>query len=322
MFWIPLAIGSYFFSGLAATIDKALLSKRIPSPITYTFYTGLLSIGIVVLVPFGFTLLPPKTLLLALAAGVAFIPASYFFYVSLRRCDVSRIVPVIGGSTPIFLMIFAFVVFGKALGPKEFAAVVFFILGEVVLATEVMASGRTDSLWTHLLGARGRRLQICGPDSRKGVFAALLAALFFALTFFLSKIVFDAATHFNAAFIWTRLGSFLAAVLMLLVPHVRKAIFATSRGLASSSSTFVVFNKIIGASGFYLLNLAFKEAASQNQVIIINSLKGFEYLFVFLLSIYLTVFYPDVLEEAFDYHTVILKLAGIFLISIGFIFLV
>jgi hypothetical protein len=101
MSWLLLAIGSYFLSAFSSTVDKVLLRERIPQPHVYAFYSGILSIGVVVLLPvytfahafngssIAFTgrtlLLPWSTTLLALLAGGFFVPAIYFFYVALKR---------------------------------------------------------------------------------------------------------------------------------------------------------------------------------------------------------------------------------------------
>src|SRR3989338_497046 len=111
MSWVFLAASSYFLSAFSQTLDKVLLQARIHSAATYAFYSGVTSVFVVVLVPFihrwADFLLPFPIFMLAFAAGAAFVAALYFLYASLRRCDVSRIVPIIGATIPIFLLIFA-----------------------------------------------------------------------------------------------------------------------------------------------------------------------------------------------------------------------
>lgn len=324
MLWIWLAVGSYFFSAISQIVDKILLRSRIPSAATYAFYTGLTSALVAVLIPFApFSdfLLPFATVFFALVAGVVFIPAIYFLYTSLIRCDVSRIVPMIGAAIPIFLVLLGVITSKGTIQQNDLFAVLFFIFGGLILALEVEQTVRSDSLVAHLLGASGHRLQICSYETGRGIGAALLSAFFFALTFFLSKEVYNAPSAFIPEFFWMRMGSVMGALGMLLLPILRRNIFATTPTMSQSSAGILFGNKLIGASSFLLLNLSFNVAASQNQVILINAMKGIEHFFVFLLALGFTLFSPGILSEAFDRHTLILKLLGMLLIAIGFWYL-
>lgn len=325
MSWVLLAASSYLFSALSQTIDKVLLQTRIPSAAAYAFYSGVTGVFVVVLVPWvsgwaGF-LLPFWVFALAFAAGSAFVIALYFLYVSLRRCDVSRIVPIIGAAIPIFLLMFA-VARGEMLLLHQLIAVSLFVAGGIILAMEIRQQNNGyDSMLTHMFGMPGQRLALCSIEPRKGIAAAIVAALFFAGTFFLSKELFLAPTPFVSEFFWMRMGSVIAALAMLIAPWLRRDIFAVSSHISRSSTGMFFGNKVIGAASFLLLNLAFNAAPSQAYVVIVNALKGMEHLFVFFFSIGLTIFFPRILREDFDRHTLMLKSLGILFIAFGFWFL-
>ena len=51
--WLTLAILAYFSIALAAFLDKYILGGPLPSPKIYSFYTGLLSLSALLIVPFG-----------------------------------------------------------------------------------------------------------------------------------------------------------------------------------------------------------------------------------------------------------------------------
>ena len=63
---IVFAVGAYALSGIVIVVDKILLSKRIPSAAAYVFFVGILGIFAFALAPFGFSLLHPAELILAL----------------------------------------------------------------------------------------------------------------------------------------------------------------------------------------------------------------------------------------------------------------
>src|SRR3989344_5417710 len=188
MSWEFLAASSYFLSAFSQTLDKVLLQARIPSAATYAFYSGVTSVFVVVLVPFihrwADFLLSIPIFALAFATGAMLVVALYFLYTSLRRCDVSRIVPIIGAAIPIFLLVFA-VARGAPIVSYQFIAVFLFVAGGMALAMEIRQQNNGyDSLVAHLLGMPGQRLALCSSEPRKGIGAAIAAAVFFAGTFF------------------------------------------------------------------------------------------------------------------------------------------
>ncbi|MEK9175623.1 MAG: hypothetical protein AAB795_03485 [Patescibacteria group bacterium] len=322
MSWIFFAIISYFFSALSQIVDKILLRARLPSSATYAFYTGISSILVIILLPFGVSFLPFSVLLLALLSGIVFVPAIYLLFISLRRCDVSRIVPIIGGAIPIFLLLISFVWSGQLLGARQLIAVLLFVVGGLILTIESEHSNLSDSFVAHILGVKGKRLKICNYETGKGIIVAMCSAFFFALTYFLSKQVYEFSTPFLSEFFWIRIGSVLSTLCMLLIPIIRQEIFATTYTISKSSASIIFGNKVIGAGGFFFLNISFSVASNQNYIVIINAMKGLEHFFIFIFSFFLTIFFPHLLYEEFDYHSIILKLAGITFIGFGFIYLI
>lgn len=297
MLWIPIAIGSYFLSGLAATIDKVLLTRRIPNPLSYTFYVGLLSFGVLVLTPFGFSLLSPKTTFIAIISGVSLLGALYFLYTALQRSEASRVLPIIGAASPFFILLFSRFVLGESIILGQFIALIFFIVGGILLSSKF----------------RGRGMSY----DKALILFSFTSAFFFALSFFLSKEVFK-VTPFISGFIWTRLGSFFAALAMLSIPIFRHHIRFSSKATSASSAGFFLANKGIGAAGFLLLNYAI----ALGPVSLVNAMKGFEYLFVFLFVLFLTFVFPSTLKESFAIRDLAAKVGGIVFIGVAFVFLV
>ncbi|MCH7882862.1 EamA family transporter [Patescibacteria group bacterium] len=297
MLWIPIAISSYFLSGLAATVDKVLLTRRIPNPLSYTFYVGLLSIGVFVLAPFGFSFLSPRTTFIAMISGISFLGALYFLYTALQRSEASRALPIIGAASPFFILLLSRFILGESVRLEQLIAFVLFIIGGILLSSKFQDKGMSYD--------------------RALILFSLTSAFFFALSFFLSKEVFK-VTPFISGFIWTRLGSFVAALAMLGVPVFRHHIRFSSKATSTSSAGFFLANKGIGAVGFLLLNYAI----ALGPVSLVNAMKGFEYLFVFLFALFLTFSFPSILKESFAIRDLVTKLGGVAFIAIAFIFLV
>jgi uncharacterized membrane protein len=298
-FWILIAAASYFLSGLAAIFDKFLISKRIPSAASYSFYVGILGVGVLVLTPWGFAFLSLKLTIIALFSGVAFLAALYFFYGALKIDDATRVVPLVGGISPFFILLLSGIFSKQYLLGHELVALLFFVAGGVFLYLPKIFEEDGSFKFRSLL---------------YGVFSAF----FFALTFFLSKWVYEHSTLFLTGFIWMRLGSFLAAGLMLAFPKLRHDIWSTSRTTVKSSIYFFLINKAVGASSFVLLNYAlFLGPAS-----VIDAMKGLEQIFVFAMAFLFTKFYPDIFKEFYTKEDINGKLAAITSFIIGFMILI
>ena len=293
-FWVPIAAGSYFLSGLAAVIDKFLISKRIPSPASYSFYVGILGIGILVLAPWWFAWLPLKITLIALFAGAAFLAALFFFYEALKIDDVSRVVPLVGGTSPFFILILTDLLLKQNLPRHEFIAMLLFVLGGAALYAP-------------------KFLEKENHFNFKSLIYGLLSAFFIALTFFLSKWVYNNA-EFLTGFIWMRMGSFLAAAFMLIFPKLRHDIFSTSRTTSKGSIYLFLVNKGVGAAHFILLNYAL----SLGPASVIDAMKGLEQIFVFAIAILATRFWPEFLSESYNARDALGKAAGIICFVVGF----
>lgn len=303
MLWIPIAISAYFFLALVAIIDKKLLTNRIPEPISYAFYVGLLNVVTLVLIPFGFTMLDAPLVLFALSAGIAFVIGIYFLYSTLRLSEASRALPLIGAATPLFILFFSTVITKTHLTIHELSAIGLFIAGGLLLSIKQNHSAPLFKISRHDI-------------SIKIVVPGILAAFFFASSLFLTEEVFN-QTDFISGFIWMRIGNVLAALFILLLPTARKIIFNTSRHLAPSSKKIFLVNQFMGGTGNLLLNIAI----FLGPVAVINAMQGIQYFFIFLLALFFTSFYPRIIRESFSPRILSGKLAGIFLIVLGFIFL-
>ena len=69
MSWVLLAVISYTLTAGIAISDKYFLTRRMPSAVSYGFWVGVLGLGFVLAIPFGFYLPEPQTLAAAIASG-------------------------------------------------------------------------------------------------------------------------------------------------------------------------------------------------------------------------------------------------------------
>jgi len=299
MSWILIAISAYFIFAVVNLVDKYLLGVRIPSPKVYTFYIGVSGILILILVPFGFLIVPRFSLiLLALLAGVCHILGVFIFLVGLKSFEASRIMPAMGALLPIFTFGFALILSGQneVLTFSDITAFVLLIFGTLLITWQ---KKKTITL--------------------TNIKIAILSAFFFALYFVLAKLVY-LEQPFISGFIWTRIGAFMAALSLLFSKEVKEDIFGRPKFI--QRKTWVIFfpNEVASASGFILQNWAIALAPFV-YLGIINALEGVKYVFVLIFTLFLSLKFPKILKEEVSREILFQKIIAILLIGGGLVLL-
>lgn len=293
MSYILIAIIAYLFFAINAVIDKFLLQKKqIGHPATYAFVIGMLSLAVVVLAPFGFFVPENDIIFISLISGALFTFALLAFFAGLSRGEASRIVPVAGGFVPVFTMILAYFWIGERLAPQDFLALMLLILGSMLMA------------------GRGKR------GARTWLPYILLASALFAVSFTLTKQVFD-QTGFINGFIWTRFGMAAGALVLLLNATARRAIFVHAKKSSHGTGMLFLAGQIIGA----LAGIAQNIAISRGSVTIVNALQGTQFVFLLVLAALISLQYPKVMREDLSSGALSQKVAAVILISAGVLIL-
>ena len=133
MNWIIIAIISHFLTAIVYILDKFIISKTTIRPVIYSFYVGILSSLTVLLIPFGFSLIPAGQIIYSFAAGALFIFATLFFYKSIKSFDISRIIPIIGGLVAIFTLILTYIFLEERLSNNQLIAFALLVFGGVII---------------------------------------------------------------------------------------------------------------------------------------------------------------------------------------------
>lgn len=296
MIWIFLALTSYFLLAVVEITDKQILSSPKLGALTYAFYVGLLTSSVLLLWPLSFHFLSFNITLAALFAGAAFFAAIFFLYSAIIMGEVSRVIAIVGGLSPIVIFFFSFVFLGERLRLHSFVALLLLIAGSLLLS--FVRDGKKFIFGKHFF------------------LDCFLAALFFALTYFLTKVVFLHSTFLNG-FIWIRVGTLFCTLGIFLTPPLRKYVSEGAQGFSGRLTALFVFNKGISA----LAHVALNYAIMLGTVAIVNALQAVEYAFIFVLTLGLSYFFPQVFYESLVPRTLAPKVAGIALVSAGVVLL-
>ena len=294
MLWLLVIILAYLILAVTALIDNYLLLGP-PNPKSYAFYVGVLGIAVLILPPFeGFSVPPASQIILSILAGALFVLALFWYFTGLEYFEPSRIVPAVGGILPLFTfgLVYLFSKGGAVLGLKELFAFGLLVFGSILVTYE-------------------KKKKI----SFRSFKISVLAAALFALAFILTKYVY-LSQPFWSGFIWMRIGGFLAALCFLFFREVRKEIFQRKFTFKKKTGALFLANQGMGAGGFILQNFAIA-LAGLAFLPFINALQGIQYVFLFLLIIFLTRRFPKISEEKFTKEIISQKIISIALIALG-----
>ncbi len=288
--YVLLAVGAYLLLALHGVADKFMLTNTIKHPVVYTFFAGSSSIFVFLLAPFGLHFLPWKDFMLALVSGASFLYATFYLYKAIQASSVSRILPIEGGLVPLFTYIFAFAFLNDRLSGNQTVAFLLLTSGAILLS----------------LRSEG------GQWKFKALRDATIAAILFAASLVLIKHVYDVG-GLVTGLVWSRLGLFSAAMLFLILPSNRKLIFSAPKESSRKNTTLFYGTRFVGAIAGLMQNYAI----SIGSVVIVNALQGLQFVFVLLMTSFLTTYFPKILYERINAQTLAIKLLAIILITTG-----
>ncbi len=319
MTWLLISIIAYFLAAIAVIVDKTLLKKDIPEPIVYTFYIAILgAVLMLAVIPFGVGIPNILTIFVSLTAGAAFTWALILMFTAFKKDDVSRVAPMIGGLVPIFVLGLATFVLNEKLSCTQYIAYIFLILCSFLISLDFRNRGIVK--WLKKKLGLDKRLSM--PRIRKALWVALPAAALFGISHVLTKFVY-LNTKFLTGFLWTRLGAFLAVMLLLIIPENRQMIIKNFKKNKRRKSTQknvggrFLFGQLSGGISAILLQYAI----FLGSVSLINALQGLQYIFVFFIALILTIFIPKILKEEVSKEIFWQKVVAVGLIFIGLYFI-
>jgi drug/metabolite transporter (DMT)-like permease len=310
MSWILIAIVAYLILAVVNLADKFLLDKILPSTKTYTFLVGVLGLIAFCLAPWFLEWPGIFQLFLNLMIGAVFPVTLLLLYKALKDGDASSVITLIGGSMPIITLILSILFLGESFSGRQWIAIGFLLIGTIVISW-IPKDKKT------LLDTIKEWLKFSKKKQRNhGTMIAIGAALGFAVFFTGSKYLYDTQT-FLSAFIWIRLGTFLAVLFLLIKKDARKEIFTSIKSLKGKKGVLFFGNQGIASIGAFLQNYAI----SLGSVALVSAIQGVQYAFLLIIGGLITVLYPKIVKENISKSVVIQKVMAIVLISIGLYFI-
>ena len=298
--WFLVSFVGYFLLGLTLVMDKMILTKSIPKPAVYTFDSLIYLLAFLALVPFG------VQMLIGLDWGIAFVTtglsvlALLFLYMAVKRGEASHMFPFVGGVMTITLYVIELIFFHVHFTVGQTAGIALLIGGILFLSfekTKTHAGVHIGFVW------------------------AIISGFFYAVSTLGIKYLYT-QYDFLTAFVWIQGLSGVCAFFLLLLPSVRAAWIHSRHTppVAKKRKGRALFftNKIVASIAFTLLQYAI----SIGNVTLVTALGGLQYVWMFLLVIIFTKFFPRLFREYVTRREVTLETIGVFLVLLGSIFFV
>lgn len=288
--WFWLVIVAYLLNAGATLISKRLLITTIPHPVVFVFYIGILNLLALALIPFGFYIPTNYEIIIALLSGATYAAAMYYMAKALRIDQASQVAPMIGGLQPIFVLAFAWWFLPEELLFKQYLGIFLLVAGSILMALEL---GR-KRLFT---------------ESFKYI---VISSIFFGLSYATLKLVY-LQQNFASGFVWTRFGTFLFVILLILLPNNWAKVKENFKQSGEKVKAIFVVGQILGAISFLLVAFAI----SLGPVTVINALQGMQYAVLFIIILLLAKKYPEFLDEPLRRPIVIQKTVAILILIAG-----
>jgi drug/metabolite transporter (DMT)-like permease len=193
---------------------------------------------------------------------------------------------------------------GERLSIKELIAFCFLVSGGIFLSLLVTKT-EYGNFWQ---SRKIRLVEVFIPV----IGAALTSAIYFVIT----KSVLSNIGFINGL-IWTRLGTVLGALLLLIPSSFRQMIFKKGEAIKPRALGLFALARTLGvASGFLIYWAIFL-----GSVTLVNSLQGVQYLFLLLLAFLLFKKIPQ-LKEQLERGVLVQKIIAIILIGVGLAILI
>lgn len=291
-FWLLIIILAYLFFSLASFGDKLILAGP-PDPKLYTFYVSILSILVVFFIPFTkFSFPNAEGIVWIILEAVVYILGLYTMFVALEKFDVSRVMTTIGALQPILILILTWIFWGTVITGMNFLAFLMLFLGSIIISVE-------------------KRLKI----TSNYLILIMFSSLMFSFDYIFSKLVF-LNQPFLQGLIWMRIFSFLFALIFLFSRDLRKKVFSKQTTLNQKNITLFLFTQSAGGIANILQSFAIS-LVPVAYLAIINSLRGVQYIFLFIITLFFSFFFPKIFKEDISKKIILQKTISVLLIVIG-----
>ncbi len=295
MNWLVIVSIGHLLSAVSLILSKALLSDKLNNPVVFAFWVSAFGLITLAAIPFGVVIPSATELLLNFITGAAFTFAVLLLFEALIKGEASRIVPLVGGVIPIVSLLLERLLLGAQLNMWQLAAFGILVLGSIVITYEPRKPGFSKP-----------------ENHRKYILFGIAAGCLYGLSFALTKLAFE-TQPFVSAFVWMRIGGFMAASSLLLPRKFRSHLYDSAMVLKTKVGFLFLSSQVFGGAGFILVNFSITLAS----VALVNAMQGVQYIFLMLMAVIASIKFPKLVQENLRRESLVFKIVGTIIISGG-----
>jgi len=294
--WFVYALLSVILFGFTTIVDKLMLEERlstfsyfvayVPPPLIFCVY-------VLLLIPAGVFSFP---CIVAFVAGLISAVGYFFYALSIRREEASRIAALTSLS-PAFVAVLAIFLVGEIFSVQSYTGIVLMILGSA------------------LISYKGNYAKKMIPISL--VLILFATNLFYGVEQTISKVSLDQLS-FPTFLMMFLFGRMFIVFPGLAVPSAKRKFISEVRSLGKSFGLTLVTGSVTWTLGVIL----FFYAASLGPITLVAATSLITPLFTLFFAILMTKYLPSILKEEIDRKTVALKFLAIILIIFGTYFII
>lgn len=291
MEWIFLALLAPLCWAFGVTILKIMRISFIKHPFGYLFIT----IPVMVYTLFLFFIEPYeypgiKNIIVALTIGGIATFGYYFYVMSLKKEEVSK-VTILFGLLPLVVLILSTIFLGERLSIYQYLAFIFIISGSMLISFD------------HNI----KKIKVTAS-----ILLILLSILLYSMQDFLLKI--GEETNFSTMMFFRSLGFVITVLFIWLISkNARKEAKSMIKSLNKKRLSIAYSAELLGSFGI----LFFFLAVQKTSVSLVALITGFQSFFVILIALVLTKKFPHLLTEAMDKKNISIKVISAVLMLIG-----
>jgi len=299
MTWVFLAILSHLFWGITNIGEKFLIDRHFKNPIVYNLWAFILGGSNILIIFFIDFIWPNVTQLLLLGiASLGFFLGAMFYIKAIQIEEVSRI-NMLWNLIPIYSVFLAWFFIGESLSITQIVALIILVLSGFVASLHVKFLGKITISRAFIL--------------------MLIGTLFFSIFGVTLRMVTMNGYPASSAFVISGTYYVLFSVIILIFVKQLRIDF-------KKESKYFLLPKILGI--VFVINIISRigtilniNAISLGPIALVNALEVSQTIFVFLIALFLSLFFPKIIKEEIDKKNIALKIFAMILMIIGILIL-
>ena len=289
MYWILFSLLATFLWALGNIIDKYILSKWIEKPIIPVMFVGIIGLLSSVAIYFfqGYETLSNINIAWSFLAGTLYILTNIFYYEAIKLEEASRIMALFQ-ITPLFVSIIAAMFLEEIFVATTYFGIILLVIGAIIISSKNSITLKFE----------------------KPFFFMILASFSWASMMVITKSLLNFA-DFWTIFSYSRIGT-----IFVLIPIFYFNFSEVLLAIKEKGKKIILIASIpesIGIMAILLITIA----SVDGYVTIVNALMSLQPLFVLVMAVTLSKFYPKIIKEEIGKSTVLKKIIAIIIMMIG-----